>query len=62
MEKACRNCRLIITQGDVCPLCGSKDLTTKWSGYVVILDAEKSAIAKKFGIKVNGIYALSISE
>ncbi len=62
MEKACKNCRLIIAQGDVCPVCGSNALTTKWNGYVVILNAEKSEIAKRLGIKVNGTYALNISE
>ncbi len=62
MEKACKRCRLIIAQGDFCPLCGSTDLTTKWSGYVIILNAEKSEIAKKLGIKVNGTYALNILE
>ncbi len=62
MEKACKNCRLIIAQGDVCPLCGSTALTTKWNGHVVILNAEKSEIAKRLGIKVNGTYALNINE
>lgn len=62
VEKACKHCRLIISQGDVCPLCGSTELTTRWSGYVVILNAEKSEIAKKLNIKVNGRYALNINE
>ncbi|MEM0087004.1 MAG: transcription elongation factor subunit Spt4 [Candidatus Micrarchaeaceae archaeon] len=62
MEKACKNCRLIIAQGTVCPVCGSTDLTTKWHGYMMILNAEKSELAKKFGITINGTYALSISE
>ncbi len=62
VEKACRNCRLIITQGDVCPLCGKSDLTHKWNGYVIIMNAEKSEIAKKMGIKANGTYALNIRD
>ena len=62
MDKACKNCRLIIAQGDVCPVCGGTVLTNKWNGYVVVLNAEKSEIAKKLSIKVNGTYALSISE
>ncbi len=60
MEKVCKNCRLIITQGDVCPLCGSTSLTTKWSGYIVIMNFEKSELAKKLDLKVNGTYALSV--
>lgn len=59
-EKACKNCRLIISHGDTCPVCGSKELTTKWSGYAIILNADKSAIAKKFGVKVNSTYAINI--
>jgi len=62
MDKACKRCRLIISQGDTCPLCGSTDLTAKWSGYIIILNAEKSEVAKKLGITVNGTYALNIND
>ena len=62
MESACRNDRLIIAQGNVCPICGQSNLTTKWSGQVVILNVEKSEVAKKLGFKVNGSYALHIND
>lgn len=62
MESACKKCKLIIAQGSVCPLCGSNELTTKWSGHVVILNVEKSEIAKKLAIKTNGTYAININE
>ncbi len=62
MEYACRNDRLIIAQGNVCPLCSQSNLTTKWSGQVVILNVEKSEVAKKLGIKVNGTYAININD
>jgi DNA-directed RNA polymerase subunit E" len=58
--KACKNCRMIITHGDKCPLCGGTDLTNKWSSYVVVLNAEKSDIAQKIGAKINSTYALNI--
>ena len=61
-ESACRNDRLIIAQGNTCPLCGQSNLTTKWNGQVVILNVEKSDVAKKLGIKVNGAYALNIND
>ena len=51
---------MIISHGDTCPICGSKDLTTKWGGSVIILNAEKSDIAKKTGIKINSTYAINI--
>ncbi len=60
MEKACKRCKLIIAQGDVCPVCGSTELTTKWSGYVSVLDYDRSETAKKLSIKVNGRYAINI--
>jgi DNA-directed RNA polymerase subunit E" len=62
VEKACRNCRLIMSQGDVCPICGQSNLTSKWTGYVVVLNVEKSEIAKKLGLKINGSYALHLNE
>ncbi len=58
--KACKNCRMIITHGEKCPLCSGTDLTNKWSSYVVVLNAEKSDIAKKLGAKMNSTYALNI--
>ncbi len=62
MEKACKVCRYIISQGELCPVCGSTSLTTKWNGYIVILNSEKSDIAKKLNIKANGTYALNVGE
>lgn len=59
-EKACRNCRLVVRHTDTCPLCGSKDLTDKMGGYIIILNAEKSAVAKKMNLKMNSTYALDI--
>ena len=62
MEYACRNDKLIIAQGNICPLCGATNLTTKWSGHVVILNVEQSQVAKKLGYKVNGTYAININD
>ncbi|MEM0106699.1 MAG: transcription elongation factor subunit Spt4 [Candidatus Micrarchaeaceae archaeon] len=59
-EKACKKCGFIISGGDTCPICGSKDLTTKWSSYVIILNVEKSALAAKMNIALNGRFAINI--
>ena len=58
--KACKNCRLIITHGDKCPVCGGTDLTMKWSSYAIVLNADKSDIAKRLSVKVNSTFALNI--
>jgi DNA-directed RNA polymerase subunit E" len=60
-EKACRDCRYLIEEGEKCPNCGSSAFTTFWRGYVVILNSEESEIAKKMGIERTGKYALRLS-
>jgi DNA-directed RNA polymerase subunit E" len=59
-EKACRECRFILSHGDTCPICGSKNLTNKWSGQIIVMNAEKSEIAKMLTIKVNSTYAINV--
>ncbi len=61
-EKACKNCKIIISHGDKCPICNAKDLTNKWSGYVIVLNAEKSSAAKMLNVKMNSTYAISIND
>ena len=53
-------CRLVISHGDACPICGSKNLTNRWSGYVIVMNSDKSAVAKMLNIKVNSTYAINI--
>jgi len=58
VRKACKSCKRIVDE-DICPVC--KEPTTQyWSGYLAIIDPEKSEIAKKMGIKLPGEYALKI--
>ena len=59
-EKACRMCRFITLGGDSCPSCGSADLTENWSGFAVIIDPEKSELAKLLDVKMAGKYAIRI--
>ena len=60
-EKACRNCRFLYEEGDKCPNCEETGSTTFWRGYVVILNADQSEIAKKMGITRTGKFALRLS-
>ena len=59
-EKACRKCGLIISHSDTCPLCNSNELTNKWNGYIIMLNAEKSQLAKLLNIKINSTYAINM--
>ncbi len=58
--KACKNCRYIIEQGNVCPACQSTDFSDKFNSQIIIFDAEKSEIARKLGAKIAGKYAVRI--
>jgi len=56
-KKVCKNCRIFV-KGNECPLCKSTDMTTSWKGRLIIVDPNKSEIAKKLNITVKGEYAI----
>ena len=58
IERACIECRYI-TESEICPICGGKT-TTKFEGYILIINPEKSEVAKIMGAKVKGKYAQHI--
>jgi len=60
--KACTSCRLIVETGEECPQCHSQGFTEKFMGQLIVLDAEKSEIAKKIEAKLPGRYAIKIQE
>ena len=43
-----------------CPVCGSTDLSDDWEGAIIVLDPEKSRIAKSLGIEKPGRYAIKV--
>lgn len=59
--KVCRNCGLIIENKEVqkCPNCGSTDFSDEYSGFTLIIDSNKSEIAKKTNLK-EGKWAIKI--
>ena len=44
----------------MCPVCGNADMADKWKGLAIIVNAEKSEIAKKLNATKNGEYALTV--
>lgn len=59
-EFACRICKYINVDAIICKNCGSSELTKEWYGYLIVIDPEKSEIAKNLGIKTPGKYALRV--
>jgi DNA-directed RNA polymerase subunit E" len=60
--KACRKCRALVDKNaDICPICGSRDLTLDWDGMIIVIDPESSEIAKELGLERPGRYAIKVS-
>ncbi len=58
--RACKNCRYIIYTNDkACPKCGG-ELSEKFSGMVIVLDPERSEIAKVVEVNAVGSYAIKV--
>jgi len=57
---ACRQCRYINnTKDKACPKCGG-ELSEKYSGMIIVLDPERSEIAKMVGLNTVGNYAIKV--
>ncbi len=59
MKKACKKCKRIYENVDVCTECNEK-LTQSFKGVVIVVDAENSEIAKKLKINKPGKYAIIV--
>ncbi|MCX6768304.1 MAG: DNA-directed RNA polymerase subunit E'' [Candidatus Micrarchaeota archaeon] len=58
--KVCRDCKFVVEGSDKCPKCGSAELTDRFSGLLIVLDPEKSEIAKVAQVNSVGRYALKV--
>lgn len=58
-EKACATCHHL-TKENVCPRCKTQTLSDDYSGLLIVLDPENSAIAKAMNIREKGRYALKV--
>ncbi len=59
IEKACRECNYL-TAKTTCPNCKSTSFSDDFSGFVIILHPEDSAIAKTMNATKKGRYALRV--
>ena len=56
--RACKSCSSITDQAK-CPRCGG-EVSREWQGYLVVIDPERSEIARMMGIRAAGRYALRV--
>jgi DNA-directed RNA polymerase subunit E" len=57
-QKACKICNTIYETETKCPTCGSKEYTEAFKGHIIILNTEKSELAKNLNFKEKGNFAI----
>ena len=59
---ACGECHLVLNDGiDQCPRHPSANVSSDWTGYVVIIQPERSEIAERLKVEQPGKYALKVN-
>ncbi len=59
--RSCKSCNYIVYTEKICPKCNG-ELTEKFSGLILVLDPERSEIAKIAGINSIGGYAVRVKQ
>ncbi len=58
--RACKNCRMIVfTNEKICPKCEG-ELSEKMSGMIIVMEPERSEIAKLASLNALGTYAIKV--
>ena len=59
---ACGECHLILNDGvDQCPRHPSAKVSSDWTGYVIIIQPQRSEIAERLKVEQPGKYALKVN-
>ena len=60
--KACRtDYTIVLSKDEPCPVCKKNDdFSPNWGGLIIVMDHEKSTVAKKVNHNANGMYAIRV--
>ena len=60
--KACRTCyTIVMSKDEPCPICKKNDdFSPNWGGLIIVMDHEKSTIAKKVNHTSDGMFAIRV--
>jgi DNA-directed RNA polymerase subunit E" len=60
--KACRKCKALVPlEVKKCPVCGGNSFTKFWRGMLIVIDPDRSEVARITGIQYPGMYAIAIA-
>ena len=57
-QKSCKKCKTIYEGKGNCPKCDSKDFVEGFKGRIVLINPEKSEVAKKLNREDKGEFAI----
>jgi len=60
VEKVCKKCKAVFSGASICPACGSSEIGDSFKGKFVVLDSEKSEVAKNLKHNKKGVYAIKL--
>lgn len=58
-RNACKRCKAIFEGGE-CPVCKGTNQSGNWQGRIIVIDPEKSDIAKVMGLNEKREYAIKV--
>jgi DNA-directed RNA polymerase subunit E" len=60
--KACMDCKsLVPREAEVCPFCGSVNLTENWEGAIIIISEKSELLGELEYLKKPGRYAVEVA-
>jgi len=60
--KACMNCHALVPKtSEVCPFCGSTELTENWEGAIIIVSEKSELVNELEYLKRPGRYAVELA-
>jgi RNA polymerase subunit RPABC4/transcription elongation factor Spt4 len=59
-KKACKTCRMLVDEGQQCPICKKDNMSNSWQGRIYFLNPGKSVVAHKMSVEEKGEYAIKV--
>ena len=59
MKKFCKTCKILVEK-DKCPICKKTQFTSNWKGRMIIINKNKSLLAKRINAEHEGEYAIKV--
>ena len=59
-KQICKRCKIFVEDQQVCPICKESNFSSGWQGRIMIIDPDKSFVAKQVNMLQKGEYAIKV--